>query len=77
MDAADSTTITVETMRDIVLNNTIMNSEEINTFRWGSKSKDVVTQLLSRSVRSTVNSETTIDGYETCAFGYEQEESKP
>jgi hypothetical protein len=45
MDAADSKTITVETMRDMVLNNTIMNSEEINTFRWGSKSKDVVTQL--------------------------------
>jgi hypothetical protein len=76
MDAANSKIITFETMRDMVLNNTSIKSEERYTFRWDSISKDVITKFLSRSVRSTVNSKRTIDGYDTLPFGYEQEESK-
>jgi hypothetical protein len=63
-------------MRDMVLNNTSIKSEERYTFSWDAKSKDVVKQFLSRSIRSTVNSKRTIVGYDTVPFGYEQEESK-
>jgi hypothetical protein len=63
-------------MRDMVLNNTSIKSEERYTFRWLAKTKEVVTQFISRSIRSTVNSKRTIVGYETLPFGYEQEESK-
>jgi hypothetical protein len=76
MDAATSKIITFETMRDMVLNNTSIKSEERYTFSWDAKSKDVVKQFLSRSIRSTVNSKRTIVGYDTVPFGYEQEESK-
>ena len=76
MDATNSKIITFETMRDMVLNNTSIKSEDRYTFRWDSKSKDVITKFLSRSIRSTVNSKRTIDGWGTLPFGYEQEESK-
>ena len=43
MDAANSNIITFESMRDMVLNNTSVKSEEMYTSGWDSKSKDVVT----------------------------------
>ena len=43
MDVANSKIITFETMRDMVLNNTSIKSEDIYKFRWDAKSKDVVT----------------------------------
>jgi hypothetical protein len=76
MDVANSKIITFETMRDMVLNNTSIKSEERYTFRWDAQSKDVITKCLSRSVRSTVKSKRSIDGYDTLPFGYEQDESK-
>ena len=76
MDSANSTIITFETMRDMVLNTTSIKSEARYTFRWDSKSKDVVTQSLSLSISSTVNTTRTIEGFDTLPYGYEQEESK-
>ena len=76
MDVATSKNITFETMRDMVLNNTSIKSEDRCTFRWDSKSKDVVTTFISRSIRSTVSSKRTIDGWGTLPFGYEQAEGK-
>jgi hypothetical protein len=63
-------------MRDMVLNNTSIKSEERYTFRWDTTTRDVITFCLSRSIRSTVTLKRTIDGYDTIPFGYEQEESK-
>ena len=76
MDVANSKIIAFETMRDMVLNDTSIKSEDRYTFRWDAKNKDVVTKFLSRSIRSTVNSKRTIDGWGTLPFGYEQEEGK-
>ncbi len=45
MDAANSKLVTFETMRDMVLNNAIIKPEEGYTFRWDSKSKNVVTDF--------------------------------
>ena len=76
MDAANSKPITFETMRDMVINNTSITSEERYTVRWGSKRKNVGTKFLSRSIVSTVNTKRTIEGFDTLPFGYEQEENK-
>jgi hypothetical protein len=76
MDETNYKIITFETMRYMVINNTSIKSEERYTFRWDAKSKNVITQFIGRSIRSTVNSKRTIVGYETLPFGYEQEESK-
>ena len=76
MDAANSKIITFETMRDMVLNNTSIKSEDRYTFRWDAKSRNVVTTFFGRSIRSTVSSKRTIVAYDTLPFGYEQEESK-
>ena len=35
-----------------------------------------VVKFLSRSIRPTVNTKRTIEGFDTLPFGYEQEESK-
>ena len=74
MDVANSKIITFETMRDMVLNNTSINSEDRYTFRWDQKSKDVITKFIGRSIRSTVSSKRTIVAYDTLPFGYEKEE---
>ena len=54
MDVANSKVITVETMQDMVLNNTVLNHEDRYTYRWDSKSNDVITKFLSRGIISTV-----------------------
>ena len=45
MDSANSKLITFETMRYMVLTNTILKSEDGYTFRWDAKSKDVATKF--------------------------------
>ena len=56
MDVASSKIITFETMRDTVLNNTSIKSEDRYTCKWGAKAKDIFTQFIVRSIRSTVSS---------------------
>ena len=55
MDVANSKIITFETLRGMVLNTTSIKSEDRYAFKWDSKTKDVVTKFLSRSIRSTVS----------------------
>ena len=69
MDVANSKLITFETMRDMVLSSTSIKSEDRYTFRWDAKSKDVVTQLIGRIIRSTVSSKRTSEGFGTLPFG--------
>ena len=76
MDVANSEIITFETRRDMVLNNAIIKSEDRYTFNWEPKSNDIVTKFIGRSIRSTVSSKRTIDGFDTRPFGYEPEGSK-
>ena len=71
MDAANAKIITFENIRDMVLNNTSIKSEERFTFRWDKVSKDVVTKFIGRSIKSTVNSKRDLDGYNTLPFGFE------
>ena len=76
MDAANSKIITFETMRDMVLNNTSIKSEDRYTFSWEKASKNVITKFIGRSLRSTVSSKRTIMAYDTLPFGYEKEEGE-
>ena len=75
MDAANYKLITFQTMRDLVLNNTIIQSEERYTFIWDNTTKDVVTQFLSRSIRSSVHSTITTDGFDTLPRGYKKKKA--
>jgi hypothetical protein len=65
-------------MHDMVLNQTSITSAERFTSVRDSKSKDVITSMLSPSVRSTVSSKRTTAGHDTLPFGYlaEQDERK-
>ena len=39
-------------------------------FKWDTKTKDIVTTHISRSIRSTINEKRTIDGLDTLPFGW-------
>ena len=53
LDRANSTKFTFDTVRDMVLNNTIIESEKRFQFVWNQSTKDIETRYISRSVRST------------------------
>ena len=54
LDAASSNIFTFENVRDIVLKDIKLESEKRYTFRWNEKTKDIETQYMSRTVRTTV-----------------------
>jgi hypothetical protein len=56
-------------MHAMLLNQTSITCAERFTFVLDSKSKDVITIMLSRSLRSTVSSNRTTAGYDTLPFG--------
>ena len=39
-------------------------------FKWDTKTKDIITTHISRSIRSTINEKRTIDGLDTLPFGW-------
>ena len=45
-------------------------SKERFQFKWDSKSKDIITQHITRSIRSTINDKETIDGLDAKPFGW-------
>ena len=47
-----------------------MKSAKMFTFATDSNTRDVVTKLLDRSIRSTVKEKRTVFGYDTLPFGY-------
>ena len=46
-------------------------SEKRFQFKWNTQSKDIITQYISKSIKSTVKEKRTIDGFETYPFGFE------
>ena len=70
MDVANTDIINFETMKDMVLNQGTLKSAKRFTFATDPKTRDVVTKLLDRSVRSTVKEKRTVFGYDTLPFGY-------
>jgi G:T-mismatch repair DNA endonuclease (very short patch repair protein) len=46
-------------------------SEKRFQFKWDTLSKDIITQYISKSIKSTVKEKRTIDGFNTLPFGFE------
>ena len=45
-------------------------SKERFQFKWDTKTKDIVTTHISRSIRSTINEKRTIEGIDTLPVGW-------
>ena len=70
LDIANNERINLETMRKMVLNNTTLESVPRFQFAWDNATKDVVTQNIQRSVRSTIGEKRKVDGFDTVPKGY-------
>ena len=69
LDMANDEVVNFDTMRDMVLNNTKIESKERFQFKWDTKTKDIVTKNVSRSIKSTIKEKRTINGFDTQPFG--------
>ena len=58
-------------MKNMDLNHDPMQSEERCTFKWDTISKHIVTNYISRSVKSTICEKRTIVGYDSVPYGFE------
>ena len=63
-------------MKDMVLNNKPMQSEKRFTFKWETTSKNIVTDYIARSVKSTIGEKRCIVGYDTLPLGFEDNQNK-
>ena len=70
LDVANLTVVTFEAVRDMVLNDGIIETKERFNFRWDNNTKDVRTIYIGKSLRSTVCEKRVIDGYDTKPFGF-------
>ena len=70
LDRANETRVNFETMKNMVLNNETLQTIPRFTFAWENVSKDVITKMIARSVRSTIGEKRTIVGYDTVPYGY-------
>ena len=70
LDMANDEVVNFDTMRDMVLNDSTIKSKERFQFKWDTKTKDIITQHISRSIKSTVKEKRTIDGVDTQPFGW-------
>ena len=74
LDRANSNIFTFEKVKDMVLNNGVIQSEERYQFIYNNITKDIETRYISRSVKPTLDSKRElIEGsFDTIPFGYEQ-----
>ena len=72
LDVANLKLVTFEAVRDMVLNDGIIETKERFNFRWDNNTKDVRTIYIGKSLRSTVSEKRMLDGYDTKPFGYSE-----
>ena len=70
LDRANDEVVNFDTMRDMVLNGTGIESKKRFQFKWDTKTKDIITNNVSRSIKSTIKEKRIIDGYDTKPFGW-------
>jgi len=70
LDIANDEVVNFDTMRDMVLNDTTIDSKKRFQFKWDTKTKDIITHHIARSIKSTVKEKRTIDGVDTKPFGW-------
>ena len=71
IDRANASKVTFERMKDMVLKDKVLDTTERFSFRWDSKTKDIITKYMSRSIKSTAGSKRMLDDdYDTKPFGF-------
>jgi hypothetical protein len=70
LDCANSAKVNFDSIKDMVLNNTKIETEKRYQFTWNKDSKDVVTTFVSRSINSTINSKRVVNGLDTLPCGF-------
>ena len=72
LDVANLKLVTFEAVRDMVLNDGVIETKERFNFRWDNSTKDIQTIYIGKSLRSTVSEKRTINGYDTLPFGFRE-----
>ena len=67
---ANDEVVNFDTMGDMILNDTRIESQKRFQFKRDTKTKDIVTNNVSRSIKSTIKEKRTIDGLDTLPFGW-------
>ena len=67
----DFESVNFESVKHMVLNNKSLETKPRHQFKWDTKSKDIVTSYISRSVKSTIKEKRNIHGYDSTPFGFE------
>ena len=70
LDKANSSVVTFETIKDMVLNNTTIETEKRFQFRWNNETKDIETKFVPKTIRSTLMEKRDLSNYDTLPFGY-------
>ena len=70
LDKANSSVVTFEKMKEMVLNDKTIKSEKRFQFRWDNNTKDIITVNIGKSIKSTISEKRTINGYDTFPFGW-------
>ena len=70
LDRANSSLVSFENMRDMVLNDGEIKSEKRFQFRWDSNTKGIVTVDSGKSMKSTISEKRLINSYDTLPFGW-------
>ena len=70
LDCANSVKVNFDTIKDMILNDKGITTEERYQFKWNKTNKDVITTYVKRSIHSTVNSKRMLDGFDSLPFGY-------
>ena len=72
LDIANSKNIHYESVKNMILKQSSLESEPRFTFKWDKKSKAVKTIYMKRAIRSTINSKRmVVDNFDTLPFGHE------
>jgi len=67
-----NTLVKFETIKDMVLDNTTIETKERFQFRWTDDTKDIISVPISRTIRSTImeKRDNNNNNYDTLPFGY-------
>ena len=68
LDERNSKKSNSEALKTMVLDNTTLESEERHQFKWNTKTKDIETKQVKRTIRCTLDSKRLIDGLDTKPF---------
>ena len=60
----------LDEIKESGVNNLELNSKPRHQFKWNTQTKDIITNHIKRSIKSTIKEKGTIDGYDTLPIGF-------